>query len=77
MMPVPLRPIVAPTPTPTSKSISGPRYDPFGPDRNCGDFDIWQEAQAFYEAAVGHTFDSHRLDGDRNGIACESLPRAP
>ena len=56
---------------------TGFRYDPFGPDRNCGDFASWQEAQAFYEAAGGPTTDLHRLDGDRDGIACESLLGAP
>jgi len=49
-------------------------YDPFGDDRNCGDFDTQDEAQAFFEAAGGPESDPHRLDGDGNGIACESLP---
>jgi hypothetical protein len=48
-----------------------------GPDRDCGDFDTWQEAQAFYEAAGGPEKDPHRLDRDEDGIACESLPGAP
>ena len=66
------------TPTPTVVSIpSGLKYDPFGPDRDCGDFATWQEAQAFYEAAGGPAKDPHRLDGDRDGIACESLPGSP
>ena len=54
-----------------------PIYDPFGPDRNCGDFDIWVQAQMFYKAAGGPETDRHRLDGDGDGIACESLPGAP
>jgi len=53
------------------------RYDPLGPDRNCGDFKTWAEAQDFFEAAGGPTNDPHRLDGDHDGIACESLPGAP
>ena len=52
-----------------------PKYDPAGPDRNCGDFDTWQEAQVFYEAAAGG--DPHQLDRDGNGVACESLPGSP
>ncbi len=40
-------------------------------DRDCGDFSTWEEAQAFYEAAGPG--DPHRLDGDRDGIACEGL----
>jgi competence protein ComEC len=47
-------------------------YDPFGPDRDCGDFASQAEAQAFYEAAGGPEEDPHRLDGEGDGIACES-----
>ena len=43
------------------------------PDRDCGDFRTWAEAQRFYEA-VGPG-DPHRLDGDRDGVACEGLRR--
>ncbi|MBI4578471.1 MAG: thermonuclease family protein [Planctomycetes bacterium] len=53
------------------------RYDPFGPDRDCGDFATWQQAQDFYRAAGGPATDRHRLDADRDGMACESLPGAP
>jgi len=63
--------------TPTSPLTPPLRYDPSGPDRDCGDFATWQEAQAFYEAAGGPNRDPHRLDGDRDGIPCESLPGAP
>ena len=55
-------------------AASGSDYDPFGPDRDCGDFATHQEAQAFYEAAGGPADDRHRLDGDGDGVACESLP---
>ena len=50
------------------------RYDPAGPDRDCGDFATQAEAQAFFIAAGGPGQDPHRLDGDGNGLACESLP---
>ena len=49
-------------------------YDPNGPDRDCSDFKTQAEAQAFYEAAGGPDRDPHRLDPDKNGVACESLP---
>lgn len=52
---------------------SGP-YDPQGPDRDCSDFKTQKEAQAFYEAAGGPEKDPHRLDPDKDGVACESLP---
>jgi hypothetical protein len=52
---------------------SGSNYDPFGPDRDCGDFATHDEAQAFYEAAGGPASDRHRLDRDGDGVACKSL----
>jgi len=54
--------------------LGGSNYDPFGPDRDCDDFATHEEAQAFYEAAGGPASDRHRLDGDGDGEACESLP---
>jgi micrococcal nuclease len=66
----------APTPQQPAQAASSAnlRYDPFGPDRDCGDFARRSEAQAFFEAAGGPGSDRHRLDRDRDGIACESLP---
>lgn len=70
--PVVEQPSAVPTQAPSTSGYSGP-YDPFGPDRDCGDFSTWSEAQAFYEAAGGPGSDRHDLDRDRDGIACESL----
>jgi len=50
------------------------KFDPAGPDRDCGDFITQFEAQKFYEAAGSPGKDPHRLDGNEDGIACESLP---
>ena len=47
------------------------RFDPSGPDRDCGDFSSWEEAQDFYEVAGGNN--AHRLDSDRDGVACQNL----
>ena len=48
-----------------------------GPDRDCADFSTWTEAQAFYESEGGRPdgsgSDGHRLDADRDGMACEAL----
>jgi endonuclease YncB( thermonuclease family) len=55
-------------------AASGLPYDPDGPDRDCGDFSTHEVAQRFFEAAGGPAQDPHRLDGDGNGVACESLP---
>jgi micrococcal nuclease len=49
-------------------------YDPNGPDRDCSDFATHAEAQRFFIAAGGPAKDPHRLDGDHDGIACETLP---
>src|SRR5581483_12468774 len=54
-----------PTPTATVGSV------------NCSGFATWAEAQAFFLAHGGPTQDPFGLDGDHDGIACESLPGAP
>ena len=43
-------------------------------DRNCSDFDTWQDAQDLFLAAGGPDSDPHHLDSDGDGNACESLP---
>ena len=45
-------------PTATRKS-QGLKYDPNGPDRDCGDFDALREAQAFHDAVGGPDKDPH------------------
>ncbi|MDC3417432.1 thermonuclease family protein [Aquibacillus salsiterrae] len=60
----------------STSNYEGP-YDPFGPDKNCSDFNTQDEAQAFFEAAGGPDQDPHNLDGDGNGVVCESLPTQP
>jgi len=43
---------------------------------NCSDFRTHDEAQACFEHCLSLTGrDVHRLDGDRDGKACEALPR--
>jgi hypothetical protein len=71
-----LLPEVPPTPTPLS-SNGALLFDPLGADRDCGDFSLWEDAQRFYEAAGGPGSDPHRLDGNNDGVACQSLPGAP
>ena len=43
-------------------------------DKNCSDFDNWEQAQRFYEENGGPDEDPHGLDRDGNGLACETLP---
>jgi len=42
---------------------------------NCDDFATQPEAQTFFEKAGGVSGDTNRLDGDKNGVACQSLPK--
>ena len=43
---------------------------------NCSDFETQEQAQKFFKNAGGPSQDVNRLDGDNDGIACESLPKA-
>ena len=49
----------------------------FAADANCADFETWIDANEFFLRAGGPDSDPHRLDGDNNGVPCESLPGAP
>jgi hypothetical protein len=41
---------------------------------NCDDFSNKKEAQRFFTNVGGPSKDTNRLDGDKDGEACESLP---
>ncbi|KGX91624.1 thermonuclease [Pontibacillus halophilus JSM 076056 = DSM 19796] len=43
-------------------------------DRDCSHFSTQEEAQQFFLNDGGPTNDPHRLDGEGDGIVCESLP---
>lgn len=42
---------------------------------NCDDFATQPEAQKFFEKAGSTRADTNRLDGDKDGTACEGLPK--
>ncbi|MFZ2664539.1 MAG: excalibur calcium-binding domain-containing protein [Patescibacteria group bacterium] len=42
---------------------------------NCDDFTTQDQAQKFFKNAGGPSIDTNRLDGDNDGVACESLPK--
>ena len=42
---------------------------------NCSDFTTQPEAQTFFVKAGGVSGDVNRLDGNKDGNACESLPK--
>ena len=44
-------------------------------DKDCSDFPTQAAAQKFYKKHGGPQRDPHRLDADRDGIACESNSR--
>lgn len=44
-------------------------------DYNCDDFSTNPEAQSFFMKVGGTGNDLNRLDGDKDGEACESLPQ--
>ncbi len=74
-------PTITPTPSITPTPTDTPTMTPTGPcscasdTLNCSDFSTQPEAQACYNycESTGHG-DIHRLDGDNNGLACQSLP---
>ena len=41
---------------------------------NCDDFDTQPQAQRFFENAGGIEGDVNRLDGNKDGVACQALP---
>ena len=45
-----------------------------GGDKDCSDFKTQKEAQEFFIANGGPASDPHKLDQDKDGVACESLP---
>ncbi len=61
------KPIITPTPA-LNCSCSSNIY-------NCDNFATHQEAQALYNCCIQKVgYDVHRLDRDKDGLACEALP---
>ena len=55
----------------TTDSTKGKSADEY----NCADFATQPEAQRFFEKVGGVGNDVNRLDGNKDGEACESLPK--
>jgi hypothetical protein len=55
----------------TTDKAAGKKAD----DYNCDDFSTQPEAQKFFEKVGGIGNDVNRLDGNKDGDACESLPK--
>jgi micrococcal nuclease len=43
-------------------------------DKDCKDFTSQSEAQSFFFSQGGPSADPHKLDSDKDGVVCESLP---
>jgi len=69
----PQEPISTPTPAQTPTTTEGIicSYNVY----NCSDFPTHNEAQKVFEQCGGINNDIHKLDSDKDGIACESLPK--
>ena len=72
------KPSATKNPTPTKKPSAG-YYKPPGwngsSDLDCKDFDTHEHAQSFFIGTGGSkSNDPHGLDGNHDGVACESLP---
>lgn len=72
--PAPSPPAPKPTPPPAPKPVIPPNP---GDTKNCSNFKTWREAQNWFEYYYPYYGDVARLDGNNDGIACESLPGAP
>lgn len=64
----------APTATPKPATTSGSTSTYSGGDKDCPDFKTQSEAQAFFISQGGPSKDPHKLDQDKDGVACETLP---
>ncbi len=55
--------------------VTDPKLGKATDEYNCDDFKTQAQAQNFFVKAGGPSNDTNRLDGDNNGIACQSLPK--
>jgi len=55
--------------------VTDSKQGKFTDEYNCDDFTTQEEAQIFFDKAGGVKGDVNRLDGDKNGAACQDLPK--
>ncbi|WP_241977831.1 cell wall-binding repeat-containing protein [Cryobacterium sp. TMS1-13-1] len=72
----------APPPAPAAPAPPAPPAPPSIPANpgdivNCNSFSTWSAAQAWFDTYYPYYGDVGRLDGDNNGVACQSLPGHP
>jgi hypothetical protein len=54
-------------------SSAGAKDAKYTDEYNCDDFKYQEEAQSFFEKAGGISNDTNRLDGNKDGVACQAL----
>ncbi|MBI2030261.1 thermonuclease family protein [Candidatus Kaiserbacteria bacterium] len=64
----------APTPSSPAPAPSASQYTCSANTYNCSDFSTHVEAQAVFDMCGGVGHDIHKLDSNKDGEACESLP---
>ncbi len=55
--------------------VTDPTKGKAAKDYNCSDFSTQPEAQGFYQKTGGVKNDLYRLDGNKDGVACQDLPK--
>ena len=69
---------MATVPTATVPSVSSDVIPPDpGNSKNCEDFSNYAEAKEWFDTHFPYYGDVARLDGNEDGIPCQSLPGAP
>lgn len=54
---------------------AGTKQAKYTDEYNCDDFKSQGEAQTFFDNAGGIKGDTNRLDGNKDGVACQALPK--
>ncbi len=61
----------------TTTTLASSQPDNPGDTKNCGDFENYSEAKAWFDTYYEYYGDVANLDGDNDGEPCESLPGGP
>ena len=61
----------------TTTTVASSQPDNPGDTKNCGDFENYSEAKAWFDTYYEYYGDVANLDGDNDGEPCESLPEGP
>jgi hypothetical protein len=59
----------------TEEDLKAGKIGKYTDEYDCKDFDTQGEAQRFYDAAGGVQGDTNRLDGNKDSVPCQALPK--